>query len=503
MVSVRPEEGLLFGTEAHASPASNDAAVVANSTISIVRTATGNGQAALDQRTIQGHEPNTASPTIVPEAPEHGPGSDNRLGTLEEQKAAFILLQSAGFDLGAWDFHAAEALRWAVTARHPNAITLLLDAGVGVNLATNDGLTALHWAVKGGNISIAEQLLKSGANTNAKDVAFGRTPLHLASILGRLDVAELLIRYGANMSTRNTKGHTALYEAIAYDRDTLVDALVTHGADIEEKDEVGRTAILLATSKSVVLIALALVGKGANVNARDSAGTTCLHLAARYSVSAYAEKLLGAGADIDAKNNEGQTPLIYAAMYGSDIGVRFLIENGANMDLETSTGETALSLARKGHHTEVVRLIVAGHLTSFDLRSEIPGGDEQPSNAIICPTEVDEPSTPIPAQESVLWDASQDDPNNRIDADDWLGHLKNAASEAEIPSEMIGVDAGFGMRASIVQFAPGENTPRATLKPTVHELLYGPGPRALMARRDTSDNPEFGSKFRWIHLPGE
>jgi len=52
-------------------------------------------------------------------------------------------------------------------------------------------MTALHWAVERGHISMVETLLRFGAEVNT-DSKFGKTPLEIASDTGRPDIFEML-----------------------------------------------------------------------------------------------------------------------------------------------------------------------------------------------------------------------------------------------------------------------------------------------------------------------
>ncbi|MGO8926242.1 MAG: ankyrin repeat domain-containing protein, partial [Limisphaerales bacterium] len=57
--------------------------------------------------------------------------------------------------------------------------------------------TPLHLAARLGHKDVAELLLASKADVNAKDNG-GQTPLHLAVVFGHKDVAELLRQHGGH-----------------------------------------------------------------------------------------------------------------------------------------------------------------------------------------------------------------------------------------------------------------------------------------------------------------
>ncbi len=71
------------------------------------------------------------------------------------------------------------------------------------------GWIDLHLAAAEGDVNHVKELLKKGANPNAKD-ELDQTPLHLAAYEGRVDVVKLLLEYGADLTVKNKGGYTPL-----------------------------------------------------------------------------------------------------------------------------------------------------------------------------------------------------------------------------------------------------------------------------------------------------
>jgi ankyrin repeat protein len=76
------------------------------------------------------------------------------------------------------------------------AVQQLLQNGVNVNAAPNNGITALLVASQEGHADVVKLLLATRANVNAK-TNDGRTALMIAKRFGYKNVEELLIRAGA------------------------------------------------------------------------------------------------------------------------------------------------------------------------------------------------------------------------------------------------------------------------------------------------------------------
>ena len=87
-------------------------------------------------------------------------------------------------------------------------------AGFANQVGGVGGLTALHHAVRQGNIDAVRELLNAGAPINEPAQADKTTPLLMATINGQFDVAMLLIQYGANVNMAATNGLTPLYATI-------------------------------------------------------------------------------------------------------------------------------------------------------------------------------------------------------------------------------------------------------------------------------------------------
>ncbi|MDE0473512.1 MAG: ankyrin repeat domain-containing protein, partial [Gammaproteobacteria bacterium] len=84
------------------------------------------------------------------------------------------------------------------------AVRALLEQGADANEAQGDGMTALHWAARNGDIEMARLLVTAGANVEAGTRIGRYTPLHLASRAGGAGVVEALLAAGADVHARTT-----------------------------------------------------------------------------------------------------------------------------------------------------------------------------------------------------------------------------------------------------------------------------------------------------------
>ena len=87
-------------------------------------------------------------------------------------------------------------------------------AGYASSVGSMGGLTALHHAVRQGNLAAVRALLDGGADINETSAGDGTTPLLLSTINGQFDVSLLLLEHGANPNIASSAGATPLYTAI-------------------------------------------------------------------------------------------------------------------------------------------------------------------------------------------------------------------------------------------------------------------------------------------------
>ena len=173
-------------------------------------------------------------------------------------------------------------------------VSLLLEAGAGVEQPGRDGYRPLHNAVFMGHREIVALLIQKGAIIEAKDRK-GRTPLNYFAASGGSDIeiAKMLLAAGAHPGTEDLDRETALGSAAATGNLELGKLLIAAHAD---------------------------------VNHQPSSGESPVHAAAFHRRYEFVKLLIDAGANVNLRSKTGYTPLFYV----SDAAIRrLLIEAGA------------------------------------------------------------------------------------------------------------------------------------------------------------------------------
>lgn len=163
----------------------------------------------------------------------------------------------------------------------------------------------------------------------------GNTPLHWAVLTRKLQLIDELIRRGADLQARRTDGATPLQIAISGDywfranRDLSPQAL---------RNEWFLAGYLIARGAEYDIWTAASVGDSEKVNSY----------------------LKGDRALANAMNSVGKRPLSYAAKYGHTITLKLLLDHGADPNAEERDAEQggALWEAVKGNHADCVRMLL-------------------------------------------------------------------------------------------------------------------------------------------------
>ncbi|KAL9572466.1 hypothetical protein ACKAV7_003299 [Fusarium commune] len=122
----------------------------------------------------------------------------------------------------------ANTLYFAVEGGNIDIAESLIKAGADLMTHTGTGLNALHQAVSNGDVSMAKYLLMEGIDPNSTD-PFGKTPLHFINcseedmVHSAVKMIKTLVEHGADINRWDLLGNTPL---------------LTHLQDFERKDSI-------------------------------------------------------------------------------------------------------------------------------------------------------------------------------------------------------------------------------------------------------------------------
>lgn len=154
------------------------------------------------------------------------------------------------------DWMLPRACRPDVSRNELHRVNVLLGYGASVDDRGRYGLTALHYAVRGGQLPLIRLLLERGARADALG-ADGLTPLlHLAKTRSKADpipVMELLAARGADVNARDETQGTLLMHFARRGHADAVRWLLAHGADRNARNKSGKTAAEIARAHPAIV----------------------------------------------------------------------------------------------------------------------------------------------------------------------------------------------------------------------------------------------------------
>jgi ankyrin repeat protein len=242
-------------------------------------------------------------------------------------------LLDIGLPVDAADNQGCSALLRAAGGGHRAVVDLLLARGADPQLAANSGATPLSAAVSMRHAEVVDRLIAAGVSLEQR-LPGDLTVLMVACALGLPDMAARLLSAGANVHATDAQGRTALHCAAMFgftarERARLVallDTLLLAGAE-PDLAAAGSTPLLLvlgaraepgsAADEDVLIAGLdQLLDHDARLDVQDPRGFGPLHLAALHGLMRVVQKLLRAGADPGQRDTLNRTPREIAVMRG-------------------------------------------------------------------------------------------------------------------------------------------------------------------------------------------
>ena len=102
-------------------------------------------------------------------------------------------------------------LHFAAADGYLETLLFLIKHNANINSASNYEGTPLHGAVKNCREQIVDTLLQNGCEVNIKEHRFQLTPLHRSVYYGSLWTFSQLLRYGADVNAKNGAGNTPIH----------------------------------------------------------------------------------------------------------------------------------------------------------------------------------------------------------------------------------------------------------------------------------------------------
>jgi len=193
-----------------------------------------------------------------------------------------------------------------------DAVELLNQSKIDVNIRDVTGITALMCASARGYDEVVKMLVNHGADVNNRDIQQQFSALMCAAQYGHEKVVRILLEHGADVNAQGNKGQTALMLAVYYGhmRDShmnnnyieIIKLLLKFGADVNIKYCDGDTALILAVKQGCEEVVNLLLKYG-NVNIKNK--NMALMIALQQRLKKIFLMLVSYNANMESENRFG------------------------------------------------------------------------------------------------------------------------------------------------------------------------------------------------------
>ncbi|KAI1821809.1 hypothetical protein F4861DRAFT_532688 [Xylaria intraflava] len=252
-----------------------------------------------------------------------------------------------------------DALQAASYSGHENTVQMLLERGADINMQGGIYGSALRAASYSGHEKVVQVLLEKGADVNAQNGKHDNA-LRIASYRGYENIVRMLLDKGANVNAQDGEYSNVLHIASSSGHENIVRMLLEKGADVNAQGGEHGSALHAASYSQHESIVQMLLEKGANVNAPSRMYGSALHAAiAPFSEHEnIARILLANGADVNGLGGIYGRVLQAASYSGHENIVRMLLERGADVDAQGGAYGNALGAASFSGHENIVRMLL-------------------------------------------------------------------------------------------------------------------------------------------------
>lgn len=265
-------------------------------------------------------------------------------------------------------------LMYACKRGHIQTVSTLLDCGADVNVASDQGSTAILEAISYDRPHIVNILMKKPLDVNkVYPHRSGRTALMVAVLnVNTAIVSHLLHQSGIHVNGQDSRGYTALSLAATTKSAALVERLLDRDdieIEIDLRNENGATALIIAAENGNVEMVIQLLEHHADPSLKDKDGTTAILKAMDCGHTPVVEVMLDLVAiDILVSDKTGRSLLnsACASQRAPPEIVHLLVEKGMKPNTVCKGGGTPLhDASRVGRLDMTEALLQVGAIPSI------------------------------------------------------------------------------------------------------------------------------------------
>jgi len=221
-----------------------------------------------------------------------------------------LALLKKGADAGARDGGDETPLHIASSLGDVEVMKSLFNYELKLDVKNKKNETPLSLAASNGSLEAVRVLVGRLPGLVKKEVApLKRTALHVATVHGHKHIAQFLLASNADSNAKDENHRTPLHLAADQGKDDIARLLLQNKAKVNVRDESNLTPLHLASSGGQLeVVEVLLEDPRVHVNDKDGDRWSALHMAAYNGYLQVVALLIQHDANLDCKNNESKTP---------------------------------------------------------------------------------------------------------------------------------------------------------------------------------------------------
>ena len=227
------------------------------------------------------------------------------------------------------DIHGWRPLHFSAKNGTYGLVKYFADTVTAINIKTNDGKNCFHIAACYGHLNLCKKLKeKHDFNVNLADNN-GWTALHFSARSGNNKLLKYLTDKGTDIKLETADGKNCFHIAVREGHFHLSKILVNeYKFDVHVGDKNGWTALHFSAASGSYPFVKFFADIKSDILLKTNDGENCLHIAASYGHLNLCKKLIDEYEfDVHLPNNNRWTPLHFAAKNGSYELIKYLYEN--------------------------------------------------------------------------------------------------------------------------------------------------------------------------------
>ena len=277
------------------------------------------------------------------------------------------LIEKINFNVDMVDNKKWTALHYAAQKGSYELMNYFIAKGTDVLLKTKDGLNCLHIAASNGHLNLCKTLINEiNFDVNIADDE-GRTALYCSAQSGNDELFGFIADKGTNIFLKTKGGQNCLHIAAGRGHFNLCKTLIEKmNFNVHMVDNKKWAALHYAAQNGSYKLMKYFIAKGTDVLLKTEDGLNCLHIAACHGHLNLCKTLINEiNFDVNIADDEGRTVLHCYAQGGNDELFGFIADKGTDVFLKTKGGQNCLHIASLSGDLNLYNILIGKY--KFDV----------------------------------------------------------------------------------------------------------------------------------------